>query len=343
MPELNELARGARVLVTGATGFVAGPLIMRLVGAGSRVHAAVRDPADTAKLSHLAEIAARGPGSIELFQADLLEPGSFDAAIAGCEIVFHTASPFLDMSKINDPQRDFVDPALDGTINVLESVNREPRVMRVVLTSSAAAMAGGPADLDKTGGIVGAGSWNSVSTLENNPYMFSKTIAERAAWDIAAAQDRWQLISINPGTVLGPALGANPTSASFDRVRSLADGTFRDGLPPVRFGMVDVRDVAEAHFRAGFLPGASGRYLIAEKVYSFGDLAEMLKKRYGDAWLVPVHTALPEGLPHYAWDTGKSIKELGLHYRRVEDGLVAMFEQMIEQGLMTRGDTVPAV
>lgn len=328
MSELNALARGARVLVTGATGYVAGPLIKRLVGAGVRVHAAVRDPADTVKLSHLAEIAKSGPGAIEFFRADLLEPGSFDAAIAGCEIVFHTASPFLDMSKISDPQKQFVDPALGGTINILDSVNRTRGVRRVVLTSSAATMAGGPDDMEKTGGVVGAASWNTVSSLENGPYLFSKTVAERKAWEMAGAQDRWRLVSINPGTVLGPGLNADPTSASFDRVRSLGDGTFKNGLPPVRFGMVDVSDVAEAHFRAAFIEAAHGRYLVAENVYSFGDLVEMLKSRFGDRDGYPAKTALPADMPRYIWDTGRSKKELGLSYRPLEPALAAMFEKI---------------
>lgn len=332
---IDGRARQAVVLVTGGTGYVAGSLIERLLQAGAKVHAAVRDPSDTAKIDHLLKIAAREPGTITFFKGNLLDQGSYDEAMQGCDIVFHTASPFLDMSKISDPRKDFVEPALQGTLNVLESVNCTPSVTRVVLTSSAAAMAGGPADLEKTGGVVGEKSWNTVSSLENGPYLYSKTVAERAAWKIAEAQDRWQLVSINPGTVLGPGLRSDPTSASFDRVRSLGDGTFRNGLPPVRFGMVDVRDVAEAHFRAAFVPEAHGRYLVAEKVYSFGDLAEMLKARMGDRGMFPIDTALPEGLPHYAWDTSKSRKELGLSYRPVEAAVVAMYQQLLDAGQLT--------
>lgn len=329
---VNERARGTNVLVTGATGYVASPLIERLLKAGANVHAAVRSPSDTAKLRHLIKMGEREPGSITFFKANLLEPGSYDEAMQGCGIVFHTASPFLDMSKITDPQKDFIDPALNGTINVLESANRTPSVTRVLLTSSAATMAGGPADMEKTGGVVGEKSWNTFSSLENGPYLYSKTLAERAAWEMAEAQSRWRLVVINPGMVLGPALGAAPTSASFDRVRSLGDGTFKDGLPPVRFGMVDIRDVTEAHFRAAFAPEAQGRYLIAENVYSFGDLAEMLKAHFGDRWQFPENTALPQDLPRYVWDTARSKENLGLNYRPVEPALVAMFQQLVDAG-----------
>ena len=332
---LDERATGRRVLVTGATGYVAGPLVQRLLEAGAKVHAAVRDPSNALKIRHLVEMSNGSPGSLDFFAANLLEPGSYDRATEGCEIVFHTASPFLDMSKISDPQKQFVEPALGGTINILDTVNRTSSVERVVLTSSAATMAGGPADMEKTGGVVGPASWNSVSSLENGPYLYSKTVAERKAWELAEAQDRWRLVSVNPGTVLGPGLGADPTSASFDRVRSLGDGTFKNGLPPVRFGMVDVRDVAEAHFRAAFVEAAHGRYLLAEKVYSFGDLAKMLKARFGDRWSFPENTDLPADFPFYDWDMTKSRDELGLVYRPVEPALLSMFQQLVDTGRMT--------
>ena len=324
-------ARGAHVLVTGATGYVAGRLIERLLAAGANIHAAVRDPSDTAKIAHLIEMAAAG--SISFFKGNLLEPGSYDQAMQGCSVVFHTASPFL--AKVDDPQKDLVDPALKGTINVLDSVNRTESVTRVVLTSSAATMAGGPADMAKTGGVVGEESWNTASSIENGAYLYAKTVAEQTAWQIADAQQRWRLVVINPGLVLGPGLGAGPTSASFDRVRSLGDGTFRDAVPPMRFGMVDVRDVAEAHFRAGFDPAAEGRHLVVEDAYSLGDIAQLLKAHFGDLWPFPRYTELPKDFPRYRWDNSKSKDALGLVYRPVGASVIAMFQQLIDTGQLT--------
>lgn len=82
------------VMVTGATGYVAGWLVQRLLEAGLTVHAAVRDPDSPDKLAHLQRIAAGKPGTMRYFRADLLEPGSYADAMAGCGTVFHTASPF---------------------------------------------------------------------------------------------------------------------------------------------------------------------------------------------------------------------------------------------------------
>lgn len=106
------------VLVTGATGYVAGWIVRDLLEAGVTVHAAVRDPHNAAKLAHLTGMAEKAPGSLKVFAADLLDEGSYEAAMAGCGIVLHTASPFT--SAIKDPQKELVDPALEGTRNVLE-------------------------------------------------------------------------------------------------------------------------------------------------------------------------------------------------------------------------------
>lgn len=133
------------VMVTGATGYVAGWLIKRLLEEGKTVHAAVRDPSRVAKLSHLNAMASSLPGELKYFKTDLLEEGSYGEAMKGCGVVFHTASPFT--SKISDPQRDLVDPAVKGTRNVLETANATKSVKRVVLTSSCASIYGDSQDI----------------------------------------------------------------------------------------------------------------------------------------------------------------------------------------------------
>ena len=129
-----------KVLVTGATGFVAGWIIKRLVEEGVCVHAAVRDPENEVKVAHLKRLSKKGPGSVVLFKADLTEAGSYGKAMKGCATVFHTASPFI--LKFTNAQTDLIEPALAGTENVLASVNTTPSVDRVVLTSSVAAIFG---------------------------------------------------------------------------------------------------------------------------------------------------------------------------------------------------------
>ncbi len=112
----------APVLITGANGYIASWLVKYLLESGHDVHATVRDPSNPDKVGHLRALADGASGTLTLFAADLLDDRAFDEAMAGCELVFHTASPFI--LSVKDPQRDLVDPAVQGTRNALGSANR---------------------------------------------------------------------------------------------------------------------------------------------------------------------------------------------------------------------------
>ncbi|MCF8366464.1 MAG: NAD(P)H-binding protein, partial [Bacteroidales bacterium] len=98
------------VLVTGATGYVAGWLVKKLLDEGFTVHAAVRNPDKKEKVAHLDQMAKTAKGSLKYFKSDLLAKGSYAKAMKDCELVFHTASPFV--LEVKDPQKDLIDPAV---------------------------------------------------------------------------------------------------------------------------------------------------------------------------------------------------------------------------------------
>jgi nucleoside-diphosphate-sugar epimerase len=345
------------VMVTGATGYIAGWLVRNLLEKGYMVHAAVRDSGNPAKVGHLQELADSLPGDIRFFESDLLKEGSYAEAMRDCSVVFHTASPFL--LKFENPQTDLIEPALSGTRNVLASVNATTSVKRVVVTSSCAAIYGDNADVQQTaGGEFTEEDWNTTSSLEHKPYSYSKTLAEREAWKMAKAQDRWTLVAINPSLVLGPGIQKGITSGSFQLIRDLAGGKMKSGVPDYGFGAVDVRDVAKAHLRAGLdIAVPSGRYIVSGHDSSLLELAAILRIRYGDAFPVP-RRVLPKWL---AWLFGplvdksvtrrliarnvgisapfnheKSVRELGLNYRSLEESLLEMVEEMVEAGILQR-------
>lgn len=340
------------VLVTGATGYVAGWIVKKLLVEGFTVHATVRDPHNTDKLKYLHAIAAQAHGKLKLFKADLLEDGSFEEAMKDCELVFHTASPFIN--KVKDPQRDLVDPALIGTKNVLESVNKTASVQRVVLTSSCVSIIGDAIDCESfPNGLATEAFWNTTSRVDHQPYNYSKVIAERAAWEINKKQDRWDLVTINPSLVIGPGLNAFATSESFNIVKQIGDGSMKFGIPEFYIGVVDVRDLAEAHFKAGFTPTAQGRHIISAENTSLLALAGILKKKFGTAYGFPTRY-LPKPLVWllaplagfkrkmisrnvgHQWkvDNTKSIKELGVLYRPIDVSIIDMFKQLVENGIV---------
>lgn len=349
MPDI-KVDTSAPIMVTGATGFVAGWIVKDLLEAGATVHAPVRDPSQAEKLKHLNAVAEASPGTLKFFKADLLEKGSYAEAMQGCAVVYHTASPFF--LNVKDPQKELVDPALEGTKNILETVNLTESVTRVVVTSSCAAIYTDTIDTHKPDGRgITEADWNTTASLEYQPYSYSKTVAERLAWEMADNQDRWTLVTTNPAMVLGPAIGGKPTSESFNIMRQVGDGTFKFGAPKLGWAVVDVRDLSQAHLAAGFLPEANGRNIIFGHKSNILDTLLLLQQRFGKTHPLPKR-ALPkwllwlagpsQGMPRKSvsgsvnveWkgDNTKGVRELGMRYRPLKDTVDEMFQYMIDQG-----------
>ncbi|MEZ4921708.1 MAG: NAD-dependent epimerase/dehydratase family protein [Crocinitomicaceae bacterium] len=350
-----EIDRSKPVLVTGATGFVAGWIVKKLLDEGLTVHAAVRNPDNKEKIKHLDELAANAPGSIKYFKSDLLEKGSYAEAMDGCELVFHTASPFV--LDVKDPQKDLIDPAVKGTENVLEQANLTPSVKRVVLTSSCAAIYTDTVDTEKApGGRITEEIWNNTASLDYQPYSFSKTLAEKEAWKIAKAQDRWDLVVINPSFVMGPALNPKTTTSESYRVlKQMGSGAMKMGIPNIGFGVIDVRDLAEAHFKAGFTASAHGRNIISghntnlvemvHPIYEKYHKQYPMSKRALPKWMVwtfgPMldkaleRKYISRNVNHkFTADNSKAVKELGLQFRPLDQTMVESFDALVENKII---------
>ncbi|MBL7899691.1 MAG: NAD-dependent epimerase/dehydratase family protein [Crocinitomicaceae bacterium] len=348
---MNTIDKSKPVLVTGATGYVAGWIIKQLLENGISVHAAVRNPNDEKKIAHLKKLADEYNGKIAFFKADLLTEGSYAEAMKNCELVYHTASPFT--SNYKDPQKELIDPAVKGTANVLNQATQTVTVKRVVLTSSCAAIYTDCTDIENTPGkILTEEIWNTTSSLKYQPYSYSKTLAEKEAWKISKSQNRWDLVVINPSLVLGPALNPDSiTSESFTILKQLGDGTVKSGVPNLGMGVVDVRDVAYAHFKAGYTPSASGRYITSGPGTTFLEIAKIVYAEYGTKYKIP-NRALPKWLVaifgpmvnkaltirfvrnnvNHVWkaDNSKSIRELVVKYRPLKETMLDSFTMLIE-------------
>jgi len=350
-----QIDKSKPALVTGATGYVAAWLIKRLLDEGITVHAAVRNPDNKERLAHLDALASKSTGSIKYFKTDLLHEGSYADAMEGCEVVFHTASPFV--TDVKDPQKELIDPAVKGTSNVLEQANKVASVKRVVLTSSCAAIYTDASDLDLTpNGVFTEEVWNTTASIDYQPYSYSKTLAEQKAWDIVKKQSRWDLVTINPSFVMGPALNAGSiTSESYNILKQIGDGTMKAGVPRMGVGVVDVRDVGEAHFLAGYTPSAQGRYITSAHNTNFLEMSLSLQEKYGDKYPLP-KKALPKWLlmlvgplanklftrrfirnnVNRVWkaDNSKIKKELGLNFISLKDTMNDSFQVMVDNKMV---------
>lgn len=343
------------ILVTGATGYIAGWIIERLLKQGYTVHATVRDPSKKNKIQHLYDLAEQSSGHIQFFKADLLETGSFDEAMKDCEIVIHTASPFV-VTNYKDAVKDIIEPAVKGTENVLNSVNRTESAKRVVLTSSIASTYGDAVEIQNTAkNEFDENHWNTTSSETHQPYPYSKVMAERKAWEMVEQQDRWDLVCINPALVMGPSLTDASQSGSIEVLQQFGNGTTLFGVPPMWNGIVDVRDVADAHVAAALNPEAHGRYIICGGTLSLLDMGKALTQKFGYKFPFP-HFTVPKtafafvapvlghsrefvklnmGYPIY-FNAQRSVKELGIEYRDVRESVCEHFQQLLDDGIVKK-------
>ena len=258
----------ARVLISGASGFIAGHCIIEMLNHGYDVRGTLRDAARGGALkANLAKHTDR-IDALEFVSADLMNEASWVEAAQGCDSVLHVASPVPVVQP--EDENDVIIPAKTGTLNVLKAATANG-IKRVVITSSVAAVMSGSRDSD----TFTDQDWTELTRTDLSPYVKSKTVAERAAWDYARANDL-ELVAVNPALVLGPALEADYGS-SLEALYLLMTGAYPI-LPKLGFEIVDVRDVAVLQRLALETPEAAGqRYMCANGFRWFVDIAKTVK------------------------------------------------------------------
>jgi nucleoside-diphosphate-sugar epimerase len=276
------------VLVTGGTGYLGGWCVAELLKQGYDVRTTVRDrKREQAVRDAVAAAGAQDGARLSVHQADLMSDDGWADAVSGCRHVLHVASPFPPVQP-KDPD-ELIVPARDGALRVLRAA-LDAGVERIVMTSSVAAVRGSRDSTEQT--PFTEADWTDGDDTKLTPYVRSKTLAERAAWQLArdrGAEDR--LAAINPGAIIGPALN-NDHSYSLQAVQRLLNGDM-PAAPRLGFSFVDVRDVAELHLLAMTKPEAGGeRFIATDEFMWMPDLAKVLRERLGEqAAKVPKRTA----------------------------------------------------
>jgi len=343
-----------RVLVTGATGFIAQHCILQLLEAGYEVRGTARTDGRRDEIARIltpklsAGAASRLDVDFQMVAADLTSDVGWDLAVKDCRYVLHVASPLPRNPPRNDDE--LIIPAREGTLRVLRAA-RDAGVQRVVLTSSIAAIIYG-VSRDK---VFDESDWSNVDGPRIGAYEKSKTISERAAWDYMATitdDCDMELTVINPGLVLGPLLCAD-WGTSGELVKKILD---RDvpAIPDIHFACVDVRDVASAHVAAMITPGVGGRrFICAIEDHSMMDVALILRDHLASRgfkvptkrlpsfvirlmalWDGAVRLALNDLGTHQRLDNSSIKRELGWSPRGLAEMTTAMADSMIEFGVV---------
>ena len=311
------------ILVTGGSGYLATHLIARLLRDGHSVRTTVRSAARGAAVRAAVRRGGADDTRLEFVEADLMSDDGWKAAVDGCAEIHHVASP-IPVAQPEDPD-ELIVPAREGTLRVLRAA-RDAGARRVVLTSSFAAVGYTP----KPGAEFTEADWTDPETPGLAPYPRSKAIAERAAWDLLR-DGSTELVVVNPTGIFGPTLTADLRSST-QLIKMMLDGTVTVA-PRARFGVVDVRDVADLHVRAMAAPDAAGnRYLAVANgpTVSFLEIARMLHRRLGV--VTPSEEAPGPELPRPIIHNDRA-RALGWQPRDVETTIIETAESLRDLGL----------
>ena len=263
-----------KVLVTGATGFIALHCITQLLEQGYAVRGTVRTPSRIDEVKEAITAHGLNADKVEFAEADLLHEDGWDAAVKGCDYVMHVASPFMvGLPKHED---ELIKPAVKGVESVITAAIKH-KVKKVVLTSSCAAIT----DTFDNKITFSEEDWSDTSNPGISAYYKSKTLAERRAWEIIDGQSgrgkKTALSVINPAGVIGPTL-TDDIGVANEFVRKILVGEV-PGCPRMHLGFVDVRDVAAAHLLAMQKDAANGeRFIISEREFWFKDFCAVLRE-----------------------------------------------------------------
>ncbi len=333
----------SRVCVTGAAGFIGSHVIVDLLDEGYSVHATVRDLGDDAKRAHLDVFEERYPGKLKLFEADLLEPGSLDAALEGCDALIHTAAAVILAAP--DPQKQIIDVAVKGTQNVLDSVARTSSVRRIVMTSSIAAIM----SYDQQDKTYTEDDWCTSDDIWLDPYGMGKTQSERLLWEFAGKHaDRVQAVAINPSVVIGRPLAKHHIRSSLAFIRDLVGWTY-PACAPMRLDLVDAGDVSKGHVRALTSDKAAGhRIIFSDRQMSMLEISKVLSRKYKTpSWVLPklilyiaayfdkrysLRLALASVNLRFQFRSDRPRELLGIKLKNTEESILQAAETMVEEG-----------
>ncbi len=240
-----------KVLLTGASGFLGGHVLSELRAAGCEVRAIARSPQS--------EVAISSQGGVPV-RCDLADTQTLQAAMVGCEAVFHVAAD-TSMWRRNAGAQTAAN--VQGTANLLQSAERAG-VPAFIHTSSVAVyshLVSGV--LDESSSQRGAESWINYERTKQQS-------------EVLVRNSRLPWIIFQPSHILGPGDRHN-----WARLVKLVDREKLPGIPPGAGSFADVREIAKAQVRAWQRQRFGETYLLGGKEATFLDLVHRIGAALG--------------------------------------------------------------
>ncbi|TKY47203.1 Cinnamoyl-CoA reductase 1 [Spatholobus suberectus] len=280
---------------------------------------------DENETKHLEEMEG-AKSRLRLLEMDLLDVDSIAVAVKGCSGVIHLACPNI-IGQVKDPEKQILEPAIKGTVNVLKAA-KEAGVERVVATSSISAITPSPNwPADK---IKGEECWTDLDYCKEKRlyYPIAKTLAEKAGWEFAK-ETGFDVVMINPGTALGPLIPPRMNSSMAMLVSVLKGDkeTYEDFF----MGMAHVKDVAMAHVLALENKKAAGRHLCVEAIRHWIDFVEIVADLYPEYNVARMEYDTQPGLLR-AKNGAQKLMDLGLEFTPAEQIIKEAVESLKSRG-----------
>lgn len=328
------------ILVTGATSFVATPVIKLFLQHGYHVRGQARNESSAQKV--LKVFPEAGSALTTVIVPDITVPGAFDEAVKDVQGVIHCASPFV--MQVENNERDLLDPAIKGTTRILEAVHAHaPQVKRVVITSSFAAILD-PMKGAWPGKTYTEKDWNPTTyedavTTESGAvaYCASKTFAEKAALEfVEKNKPNFTVSTICPPMIYGPVeqdVEITKLNTSIADIYRFMDGSSKEPGPTSFPTFADVRDVAEAHFKA-YEREQPGRFFITSGTFEYRDVCKILREVLPERKdKIPDPEATPAA-EFFQVDNSQTARELGITFKSLHESIkdTALSLVALEQG-----------
>ncbi|GKV45763.1 hypothetical protein SLEP1_g52812 [Rubroshorea leprosula] len=341
--EGKRVAAPPTYCVTGATGYIGSWLVKVLLQGGYMVHATVRNPG---KALHLLSLWAGGD-RLRLFRADMLEEGSFDDAVKGCDGVFHVAASMEFDIPTNENveayvQSNIIEPAIKGTENLLKSCLKSKTVKRVVFTSSISTITA----KDNTGKyrpVVDESCQTPVDNVLNTKpngwvYVLSKLLTEEAAFKFAK-DNGIDLVSVITTTVAGPFLTSTvPSSIQVLLSPITGDPKFYSILSAVnaRMGSIalaHIEDICNAHIFLMRQGNAQGKYMCCTSSCLMSELVSLLAQEYPCSNIQRLKADHQGSVPSEI--SSKKLRDLGFNFKHnIEDLIHETIAACVDYGFL---------